>query len=418
MKILVLEQRYTGPKEAGFARFSLLSRYWVKEGHEVYVVAGMINYILSRKPEKYRGKFFVKEKEGENVKILRVWESDVAYFSFLGRLCSYFSFLVSAFFGALFLPKPDVIIASAPPIFIGFLGYMISIAKRKPFIFEVRDIWPDEAIELRILKNKILIQMSYWLEEFLYQHSDFLVVNSPGIKEFLIKKKLVPETKIAVVPNPVDLDSFDAAPTKEIAKKNFGWPEDKFIFLYSGAMSAVYDLNSLLEVTKELQHLPILFILAGSGRQKRELMEKAEAEELKNVKFAEPVPKEKLPSLIMAADAGVATLSKMPLLRYVYATKIFDYMAAGRPVVLAMEGVSKELICEKAHCGLCVKPEDKTALKKAILQIYNNPEKGEEMGKRGFEYVRKHFRPEKLACDYLRLIKLLIQTSSRTRERG
>ena len=295
---------------------------------------------------------------------------------------------------------------------------MISIAKRKPFIFEVRDIWPDEAIELRILKNKILIQMSYWLEEFLYQHSDFLVVNSPGIKEFLIKKKLVPETKIAVVPNPVDLDSFDAAPTKEIAKKNFGWPEDKFIFLYSGAMSAVYDLNSLLEVTKELQHLPILFILAGSGRQKRELMEKAEAEELKNVKFAEQVPKEKLPSLIMAADAGVATLSKMPLLRYVYATKIFDYMAAGRPVVLAMEGVSKELICEKAHCGLCVKPEDKTALKKAILQIYNNPEKGEEMGKRGFEYVRKHFRPEKLACDYLRLIKLLIQTSSRTRERG
>lgn len=398
MRILVLEQRYTGPKEAGFARFSLFSRYWSKKGHQIYVVAGMINYISSKKPEKYRGKLFVKESQGENVKILRVWESDIAYFSFLGRLCSYFSFLISAFFGALFLPRPDVIVASAPPIFIGFLGYVLSVLKRAPFVFEVRDIWPDEAIELGILKNRILIKISHWLEKFLYRHSDFIVTNSPGIKQFLVEKKSLVESKIAVIPNPLNFEPF--ASGEVLDKKDFNL-EGKFVFLYSGAHSAVYDLNALIDVAKEIRDLPIAFLLVGGGRQKKALVKRVLGEKVENVKFLDPVPKDKVAALVKMADAGIAPLRRMPLLKYVYATKIFDYMAAGLPIVLAMDGVSRELVCEKAGAGLCVKPEDRDALKKAVLQIYNNQKQRGEMGKRGFKYIRKYFDAKELAQEYL-----------------
>jgi len=411
MRILIFEQRYTNPKEAGFSRFSLLSRSWTEAGHEVYVISGMINYIFSRKPEEYRGKLFIKQKERPGLTVYRVWESDIGYFTFIGRLCSYFSFMVSAFIASLFLPKPDVVIASSPPIFIGFLGYVVSCLQGAPFVFEVRDIWPDAAIKLKILKNKILIKMSYGLEKFLYCHSHFLIVNSPGIKEFLTENKSVPEFKIGVVVNPADLDSFDALPSQKAARKEFNLAGDKFIFLYSGAMAAVYDFNSLLEVAKELKNLPLFFVLAGAGRQKKNLMEKIQAEKLENVLLMEPVPKEKLPVLLSAADIGVATLSKMPLLKYVYATKIFDYMAAGKPIILAMEGVSRELVCDKARCGLCLEPENKTSLKQAILEIYQNKNLREEMDKRGFEYIRKHFNPKKLGQEYL---KYLIGTSNRT----
>lgn len=413
MRILIFEQRYTSPKEAGFARFSLFSRYWTEAGHEVYVVSGMINYILSRKPDEYRGKLFVKQEERRGLTVYRVWESDIGYFTFIGRLCSYFSFLFSAFIAGLFLPKPDVIIASSPPIFVGLLGYIVSFFRGAAFIFEARDIWPDVAIKLGLLKNRILIKMSYGLERFIYKNSDFLITNSPGIKEFLMANKAIIGLKIGVAPNPVDLDLFKNPPQKMAARKEFGFPEDKFIFLYSGAMAAVYDFDLLLDVAKELNNLPVYFVLAGGGRQKNKLAERISVEKIDNVLITAPGAKEKLPALLAAADAGVAVLSDMPLLKYVYATKIFDYMAAGKPVVLAMEGVSRELVCEKANCGICVEPKNKNALKQAIIEIFKNKNLREEMGKGGFNYFRANFNFEKISRLYLSYI---IQASSRTKE--
>ncbi|MFH1346856.1 MAG: glycosyltransferase family 4 protein [Spirochaetota bacterium] len=412
MRILVFEQRYTNPKEAGFARFSLFSRYWTQEGHEVYVVSGMINYILGRKPEEYKGKMFIKQEERRGLTVYRVWESNIGYFTFIGRLCSYFSFLISAFVAGLLLPKPDVIIASSPPIFVGLLGYAVSFFRRSAFIFEARDIWPDAAIKLKVLKNKILIKMSYALEKFIYKNADFIVVNSPGIKEFLMENKSIASSKIGVAPNPMDLELFEYIYSKKEARREFSLPEDKFIFLYSGAMAAVYDFDTLLEAAKDLKNLPVYFVLAGGGRQKNKLAKKIRSEKIENVLMIDSVSKEKLPVLLAAVDAGIATLSKMPLLKYVYATKIFDYMAAGKPIVIAMEGVSRELVCEKARCGVCVEPENKNALKRAIIEIYEDKSFREEMGKRGFEHLQKNFNPEKIGKSYLDYI---IQANNRTK---
>src|SRR3989344_166685 len=188
MRILIFEQRYTSPKEAGIGRFYYLAEEWARAGHEIIIVAGMINYISGKKIDKYKRKLLVKEKEADNFYILRVFDSSIGYRNFLGRLWSYISYLISAFFAGIFCPA-DVVIASSPPIFVGFLGWLASFLKGSRFIFEVRDLWPDEPIELGFLKNKILIDFSLRLEKFLYRRSAAIVANSPGIKEYISRVK-------------------------------------------------------------------------------------------------------------------------------------------------------------------------------------------------------------------------------------
>jgi len=415
MRILVLEQRYTGAKEAGIGRYNLFVKEWAKAGHKVDVISGTINYLTGKKPDKYKRRFLVKGKEGENVRIFRVFEFALGYWSFLGRLFSYFSFLKSAFFVGLFISRPDIIIASSPPIFVGFLGYLICLFKKVPFIFEVRDIWPDIAIELGFFKNRFLIKISHWLEKFLYQHSDFIIVNSPGIKEFLIKEKSVAVDKIAIIFNPVDIKIFESHESLSL-KEKFGW-NDKFVVLYSGAHSAVYNLNLIIETAEELKfQKDILFVLVGDGRQKPILTKKVKEKKLENVLFFGAVSKEENVRFLKAADVCVCPLKEINLLKYVYATKIFDYMASKKSIILIMKGVSEELVCNQASCGLCLEPPgDKESFKRAILDFYENPDKIKRMEQKGFDYLKNHFNAENLAEKYLSVLNLINQTSSRTK---
>jgi len=398
MKILIFEQRYTDPQEAGIGRFYYFAKEWLKSGHKVTIVAGKLSYVSGQKLPPL--------KSEENFKVLRVFDSTLGYRTFLGRLWSYFSYWFLALITSLFLKKPDVVIASSPPIFTGFLGFLVSRLKKASFVFEVRDIWPDEAIELGFLKNKILIRMSYWLEKFLYKNADFLVVNSPGIKEFLIKEKNVEGGKIVSVPNPVDINLFSFEDFSLRQEMKWG---DKVVVLYSGAHSAVYDLDLILDIAKEIKDERFVFVLLGDGRQKRALIERAEREDIKNILFLEPVSKIKTAEYIFAADICIAPLKNKKLLQYVYATKLFDYMAGARPIILAGEGVSRKLVCEEAKSGICVLPEDRIAFQEALLNLANDPVKREKYGKAGRQYLLKNFRSEQLADSYLEVLQKIIK---------
>lgn len=403
MKILIFEQRYTRKNEAGIGRFNIFSKYWAERGHEIYVVAGMINYLSGKKADEYKGRFFVEEKDGENITVFRAFDSVLGYRTFLGRLWSYFSFLFSALITSLFLiPNSDVIIASSPPIFIGALGWLTSVFKGAPFVFEVRDLWPDEAVELGFLKNNILIKMSLWLEKFLYNRAKAIVVNSPGLKEFLVSRKSVPNSKITVVPNPVNSESFKEPP-KYSPREKFNWG-NKFVVLYAGSMSAVYDFDIVLDVSKELKDKPILFVFLGDGRQKQTMRERAKRESIENVQFLDSVSAKEVRYFVRDADVGIATLKKeIGLLKYVYASKLFSYMAGKKPIVLAMEGASADLI-QAAHSGICLSPGDKNAFQKVILDLYKDSDLRQKLGESGFQYVNKNLNPEKLAEEYFSVL--------------
>lgn len=401
MNILIFEQRYTRPSEPGIGRFHYFAKEWAKEGHQVTIVAGMVSYISGQKSLPYKS-------EG-GFRVLRIFDSTLGYRTFLGRLWSYFSYWVLAFVVSLFLKKPDIIIASSPPIFTGLLGYLVSRFKNAPFIFEVRDIWPDEAVELGFLKNKLLIQLSRSLERFLYRYADSIVVNSPGIKEFLTKEKDVASEKIVSIPNPVDVDLFSRVEDYSL-REEMNWT-DRIVTLYSGAHSAVYDLELILDVAKEINDERILFVLVGDGRQKPALVKRVKEENMKNVLLLQPVSKTKNAGFILASDICIAPLKNRGLLKYVYATKLFDYMAGARPIILAMSGVSHRLVCEEAKSGICVFPENREAFRKVVLELAGDPVKREKFGKAGRQYILKNFNGEKLAKDYLHV---LTRTSSRT----
>lgn len=407
MNILIIYQFHISPKAAGITRFSQFAKYWSSSGHKVKIIAGMVNYLTGKKPKEYQWKLFFKEYEGENIEVIRVFTSVFGYRTFLGRLASYFSFIKSSFIAGLF-SKADIIIVVSPPIFIGIVGYLLSLIKRKPFIFEIRDLWPDEAIEMGIIKNKLIIKLSHWLERFLYKKAKIIVGVTPAFGEFLTKEKNIPKEKISVIENPADLNLLKPKDKNNWVREKFNW-QNKFIVLYIGAHSMVYNFNPIIETAKNLkENKDILFVFVGDGKQKPILTEKVKKENLDNVQFLDPVSKEQIGDFINASDVCVATLKKMNLLQYIYPAKLFDYMACGKSIILAMEGVSKKLVCEQAKCGICVEPENAKEFEKALKELYNNQDKIKLLGNNGYEYVRQNFSDKILAEKYQEIFKKLL----------
>lgn len=408
MNILIIYQFHIHPKDAGITRFSQFAKYWADSGHKVRIIAGMVNYLTGKKLKEYQRKLFVKEIEGKNIEVLRTFTSVLGYRTFWGRLFSYFSFIKSSFVAGLF-SKADVIIVVSPPIFIGIVGYLLSCIKRKPFIFEIRDLWPDEAIEMGIIKNKLMIKLSHWLEKFLYRKAKLIIGVTPGFREFLINKKKVDSEKITIIPNPADLNLLKPQNKNNWVRQKFNW-QDKFIVLYIGAHSMVYNFSPVIETAKNLKNKNsnILFVFVGDGKQKPVLIEKAKKENLKNIQFLDPIPKKQIGDFINASDVCIATLKKMNLLKYIYPAKLFDYMACAKPIILAMNGVSKELVCKQAKCGICIEPENATEFEKAVIGLYNNSNKIELLGKSGYNFVRQNFSDRILAEKYINILEKLI----------
>ena len=162
MKILIIHQYYLEQGGAGISRFNQFAKYWTREGHTVTVVCGMAHYLTGTKPQKYRGKLIAIEKDND-VTLIRTFVSDAYNKNFLGRMWGYLSFTVSASVGVLMAGTPDVVIATSPPLHVGIPGLLASWRWRIPLVFEVRDLWPESAIEVGVLKNRFLIATALWL---------------------------------------------------------------------------------------------------------------------------------------------------------------------------------------------------------------------------------------------------------------
>ena len=407
MKILIFHQFYTSLNEAGISRFNIFADYWRKNGAEVWVITGDVNYMTGKKTQSNNWKIFTKEIDNSGLNIIRAtsFSFGFSYRSFIGRLFSYFSFTLTSFLAGFFIPWPDVIIASTPPIFLGVSGWLLSFLRRVPFVYEMRDIWPDETIELGVIKNKLAINLSYKLEKFLYENSSLVMVNSPGVKEFLIKEKDVPAVKIGVVVNPI---------YQNLSKEKFSLREqfdlkNKLLVVYTGSHSMVYDFDSLLDAAIILKDNPrIVFVLIGDGRQKASIERRIKEEKIENVISLPAMAKDRIPTILAEADICIASLKNMRLLRYIYATKIFDYMLAAKPIVLAMDGVSAELVCDSAKAGACLKPGDSHGLAEAIKLLSQSVLKRKSLGTKGLKFVQNYADPEKLALEYLKLLKPII----------
>jgi glycosyltransferase involved in cell wall biosynthesis len=376
-------------------------------GHEVVVLAGMIHANGSQKRSEYKGKYFVQKRQGK-VTIWRCHVSESYNKSFAGRLWGYFSFMFSAMWAGLFKAKGkfDVIVVTSPPLFVGFSGYIISRLKGVPFVFEVRDLWPESAIDTGVLKNKWIIKMSYWFEKFIYKRAKLINVLTPAFYNTLKNIKKVPEEKLIIIPNASDfslseelLQHFD----KEAFRKEMEL-DGKFVITYVGAHGIANHLQQVLEAGKRLEDTNVLFLLIGEGMEKEKLKEMAVEMNIKNVRFIDPVPKKEVFKYILASQMGASVLKKADTFKTVYSNKTFDYMSCKIPVLMAIDGVSRQLV-EEAECGIYIEPENIEEYNKHIRTYLSDKERLEREGSKGYEYAKKHFDRDVLANKYLMEIK-------------
>jgi glycosyltransferase involved in cell wall biosynthesis len=408
MRILLIHQYFLELDDGGGSRFNEMARTWSKSGYEITVLAGMMHANGKEKRLEYKGKYFVK-KQHDEVEVIRCHVSESYNSNFIGRLWGYFSFVFSSIYAGLFKVKGkyDVILVTSPPLFVGITAYVLSLIKKSPFVFEVRDLWPESAIDTGVLQNKIIIKLAYWFERFIYKKATLINVLTPAFKRKLIDEKGISKDKVILIPNAADFSIVDSLKKFDSIsfKRELGLL-DKFVITYVGAHGVANHLIQVIDAAEKLSDTNVVFQLIGAGMQKNMLIEEAKKRGLKNVIFRKSVPKNIVFKYILSSDMGASVLQKNDTFKTIYSNKTFDYMSCKKPVLLAIDGVSRELV-EKANCGIYVEPENIDFWDKKIREVLRNRNELIKMGENGYIFSKKYFDRTILAQKYINEIENL-----------
>jgi len=399
MHILLIHQAFAALDEPGGTRHHEMARYLAHQGHQVSIITSPVSYLTGEDQKK---KKYEEDMDGL-IHIYRTYTYPALHKSFVHRIFSFTSFMISSFFRAVTIKKVDLIWGTTPPIFQSFTAWLVSRLKRVPFLLEVRDLWPEFAIAVGILQNPLLIRLSLWLERFLYRHADRIVVNSPGFVEHVKGRG---GRKISVIPNGSDI-ALIGIENQRKARSELGWPE-KFSVLYAGAHGMSNDLEIILKAAELLKNIiDISIIFLGDGKEKPGLISLADKMALPNVMFLDPIPKKLISKSLAAADACIAILKPIEMYKTTYPNKVFDYMAARKPIILAIDGVIRDVV-EDAGCGIYCPPGDPARLSEAIMFLYNNQEKAKDMGMQGRKFLEKHFDRKTIANQLFQLFEEMV----------
>lgn len=372
------------PEDAGGTRHFELTKNLVDRGHRVTVIAGDVNYLSGEKRKETSGAYV-----HSRITVNRVNTLAKLHAGFFARLLNFLLFMLNSFLATFKVKRPDLVFGTSPPIFQGVTAYLASRVKRVPFVLEIRDLWPAFMIEIGAVKNPIIISLSKGLEKFLYRKADIIIINSPGFYSH-IEGNGVERDKIRLVPNGVDTSPFKPSDRGHSIRESMGLG-DRFVILYAGAIGRSNDIGTVLDAARLIKEKEdITILLVGGGNEKEALEARAIEEGLNNVRFIPPVEKSLIPDYIAASDVGLAILKDVPMFKTTYPNKVFDYMAGGRPVLLAIDGVIREVV-EAAGAGIFAQPGDPGAIATGIVKLYEDEGLREEMGMRGRKYVEEHF---------------------------
>ncbi|MDB4350498.1 glycosyltransferase family 4 protein [Verrucomicrobia bacterium] len=404
MKVILIHQAFVSPEEAGGTRHYEFASHCIESGIDFKIIASNLSYLTGKSVAEPRG-VFAEDQVGK-VKVIRARTFSSLHRSFFWRVISFLSFMASSMWAGLRAGPTDLVMGTTPPIFQAVSAWAIAAIRRKPFLLEVRDLWPEFAIDMGVLKNPILIRMSRWLERFLYKRADHILVNSPAYRDYLINKHQISHSKVSLIPNGVDVSKFGHVQDSSEIKAKLGL-NDKFVVTYAGAIGLANDIPTILRAAKILEkEEQIVFLFVGDGKEKQNAVRLSKELNLMNVIFAGAYPKSKMPSILATSNVCLATLQNIPMFRTTYPNKVFDYMGAERPSILAIDGVIREVI-EASEGGIFVNPGDETGLASAVLRLKNDPETCKQMGKSARAYVEKHFNRDVHAREFYQLISKL-----------
>ena len=409
MKILYVSQYFPPEMGAPAGRAAELSRCWVEEGHEATVLTGFPNHPTGIVPPEYRRKLhrLVTRETVDRVNVVRTWLLPFPNRKAYERILNYSSFCISSATTGVFLDQPDLVIATSPQLLVGLSGWWLARCKGVPFVFEVRDLWPESLAAVG-MGNPLLHRWLAKIAGFLYRNCDRLVVVTPAFKEYLIEHWRVPEEKILVVENGVDANLFSRLPLNIALRRELG-AEEKFIVSYIGTMGNAHGLETLVEAAALLRERAprVLFLLVGEGADKARILDLAHSRGLTNLRFVGQQPRGKIPAYISASDACLVLLKRTELFKTVLPTKMLEFMACARPVLLGVDGHARRVM-EQANAGIFIEPEDPSGLAEAVMRLAADPGLCESLGRNGRQHVLQHFSRQHTAMVYLDLLQDLL----------
>jgi len=416
MKILYVSQYFPPEMGAPAARAAELSRHWARAGHDVTVLTGFPNHPTGVVPPEYRNEFqrLVAHELVDDVNVVRTWLLPFPNRKAHERMLNYSSFCLSAASTGLFLSRPDVVIATSPQLLVGLSGWWLSRWKRVPFVFEVRDLWPESLAAVGMGDgNSLLHRTLARIAGFLYRRSDCVAVVTPAFEDYLVEYWHVPREKISVIENGVETDLFAPQPLngKSVAdlRRELN-AEGKFVVSYIGTMGMAHGLETIIAAAAELQETnpEIVFLMLGEGSDKERIAALAQERGLTNLRFVDQQPREKIPAYISASDVCLVLLKKTDLFKTVIPTKMLEFMSCARPVILGVDGQARAIL-EESRGGLVIEPENSAALVKAIRDLAENRALARELGESGRKYIVRKFSRRQTAEKYIHVLEHLLK---------
>jgi colanic acid biosynthesis glycosyl transferase WcaI len=418
VKILYVSQYFPPEMGAPAARAAELSRHWAEDGHEVTVLTGFPNHPTGVVPPEYRSRFrrLVTRENVGGVNLVRTWLFPFPNRKPYERMLNYSSFCLSSASTGLFLSRPDVVIASSPQLLVALSGWWLARCKRVPFVFEVRDLWPESLAAVGMgEQNSLLHRALARIAGFLYRSSDHVVVVTPAFKNYLVEHWRLPLEKISIVENGVEVGLFSPQSASGELRKELG-ADGKFAVCYIGTMGMAHGLETLIEAAASLQtSIPeVLFLLVGEGSDKERIIALARSRGLTNLRFVDQQPREKIPAYICAADACLVLLKKTDLFKTVIPTKMLEFMSCARPVILGVDGQARKIV-EDAQAGIFVEPENAADLARAVSWLAANPSARESLGRNGRRHILQNYTRQRTAQAYIEVLEDLLGKNQRRR---
>ena len=371
MKIVYIHQFFKTPEEPGGTRSYWIARELIDQGHEV---------IMLTANKKIEGNTMRVGADGITV-IYHKGIYDSGTMNLRQRFFSMFGFAFKTLRSAWRIKNVDLVIATSTPLTVGIPAMLLKKLKGIPFVFEVRDLWPEVPIQMGALNNPILRSVAEWLEREIYKNSSHIIALSPGMQQGIVSKN-VPESKVSMIPNMSKVDEFwDRPPNVAVARK-FDLDMDSFKVIYFGSLNIANAIEYIIEAAILLlkEPYPIEIIFLGEGYSKPLMKKKCIEENISNVKFFDRIPMELLSEVVNLCQASLVTFSNIPILATNSPNKLFDSLSAGKPIIVNSPGWTKDLVTEY-DCGMFADPLYPDSLRDVILHLYNHPERVAEMGK-------------------------------------
>lgn len=414
MRIMFLSHYYPPEVNAPASRTSEHCREWARAGHDVIVVTCAPNHPSGAIYPGYKNRLFQSEIV-DGVRVIRLKTFIAANQGFLRRTLNYMSYLVAVTLAQPVLPRPDVVISTSPQFFCGLSGLVTGVAKRVPWVLEIRDLWPESIVTVGAMRKGVAIRILEWLESLAYRRADAIVSVTNSFVPHIVDRG-GDINKISVIKNGVDLRLFQKPTDSNACKAELNL-DGKFVVAYVGTLGMAHGLNTIFQASEILRDDPrIVFLLVGDGAERLRLTRLKEELKLDNVVILGQRPKEDMPGIWSATDASLILLRRSEAFKKVIPSKMFEAMAMRCPIILGVQGEASELLHD-AGAGISIIPEDAEQLAAAVVRLLEHPDTATAFGDAGTVFVRAHYDRAVLAGRYLELLEKTV-ANGRTRRRA